>query len=94
MRNSVSSCHSLTFACSEDHEESGIICAGAVRPDILVGEPEWIKNFPDKFILQSGDSDPQTSDTKVSIDTFARPVLHFQVRPRQEGQAISVYVAL
>lgn len=77
----------------EDHEGSGIICAGAVRPDILVGEPEWIKNFPDKFILQSGGSDRQTSEIGVSIDTFSRPVLHFQVRPRQEGQAISVFVA-
>lgn len=77
----------------EDHEGSGIICAGAVRPDILVGEPEWIKNFPEKFILQSGGSDRQTSEIGVSIDTFSRPVLHFQVRPRQEGKVISVYVA-
>lgn len=77
----------------EDHEGSGIICAGAVHPDILVDEPEWIKNFPSKFILQSGGSDRQTSEMGVSIDTFSRPVLHFQVRPRQEGKVISVYVA-
>ena len=76
-----------------DHEGEGIICAGAVRPNILVGEPEWIKNFPDKFILQSGGGDRQTSDIEVSIDTFSRPVLHFQVRPRRDGKTISVYVA-
>lgn len=77
----------------EDHNGEGIICAGAVRPDILVGEPEWIKNFPEKFILQSGGSDRQTSEIGVSIDTFSRSVLHFQIRPRQEGKVISVYVA-
>lgn len=84
---------SYRLLAPEGHEGGGIICAGAVRPDILVGEPEWIKEFPDKFILQSGGSDPQTSDIKVSISTFSRPVLHFQVRPRREGKVISVYVA-
>lgn len=77
----------------EDHQGEKIICAGAVRSDILVGEPKWIKKFPDKFILQSGGSDLQTSEIGVSINNFSRPVLHFQVRPRREGKVISVYVA-
>ena len=82
-----------TLLAPESHQGKAIICAGAVRSDILVGEPEWIKQFPDKFKLEGGGSDPQTSDIKVAINTFSRPVLHFNVRPRRRGKVISVYVA-
>lgn len=75
-----------------DHEGQRIVCAGAVREEILVGNPEWIEDFPEKFILKSGGEDAQTSDISVSIDKFSRPILHFKVRPRSKGKAISVYV--
>jgi len=77
----------------EGHAGAGIVCGGAVRKDILVGEPLWIRSFPEKFILESGGDDPQTSDISVSLDSFSRPVLQFQVRPRAQGNAITVYVA-
>jgi len=76
----------------EGHSGQKIICGGAVRKDILVGEPEWIEKFPDKFILQSGGDDQQTSEISVKLDSFSRPVLHFKVRPRANGKEISIYV--
>ncbi len=75
-----------------NHEGQQIICAGAVRKEILVGDPEWIENFPEKFKLMSGGDDAQTSGVSVSIDKFSRPVLHFSVRPRSNGKPIAVYV--
>ena len=75
------------------HAGESILCAGAVRKDILIGEPEWISDFPDKFRLDSGGDDPQTGGIAVSIHTFSRPVLHFRVKPRSNGKTISVYVA-
>jgi len=74
------------------HKGQRIVCAGAVRKEILVGEPQWIVDFPPKFTLRSGGDDAQTSDISVSIDKFSRPVLHFQIRPRANGKVISVYV--
>ena len=76
----------------EGHEGQRIVCAGAVRKEILVGEPEWIDNFPPKFTLTSSGDDAQTSDISVAIKRFSRPVLHFKIRPRSKGKAISVYV--
>lgn len=76
----------------DNHQGQRIVCAGAVRKAILVGDPEWIEDFPDKFILRSGGDDAQTSGISVAIDSFSRPVLHFKVRPRANGKAISVYV--
>ncbi len=76
-----------------NHQGQRIVCAGAVRKAILVGDPEWIEDFPDKFILRSGGDDAQTSGISVAIDSFSRPVLHFKVRPRSNGKTISVYVA-
>ena len=77
----------------DNHTGQRIVCAGAVRKEILIGNPKWIENFPEKFKLMSGGDDDQTSDISVSIDKFSRPVLHFKVRPRSNGKAISVYVA-
>lgn len=77
----------------DGHTGQRIVCGGAARKDILVGEPQWIEDFPEKFILQGGGDDPQTPDIGVKIHGFSRPVLHFQVRPRSRGKAISVYVA-
>jgi len=69
-----------------------IVCAGAVRKNILVGEPKWIESFPEKYTLQSGGDDHQTSKISVAIDKFSRPVLHFKIRPRSNGKSISIYV--
>jgi len=74
------------------HSGQKIVCGGAVKKDILVGEPEWIEQFPDKFILQSGGGDQQTSEISVKIDSFSRPILHFKVHPRADSKEISVYV--
>ena len=76
----------------QDHKGRRIVCAGAVRKNLLVGEPQWIENFPPKFTLMSKGDDAQTSDISVAIDTFSRPVLHFNIRPRANGKTISVYV--
>lgn len=70
-----------------------IVCAGAVRSAILVGDPEWITDFPPGVRLESGGDDPQTSEISVSIDTFSRPLLHFRIRPRSGGRIIQVFVA-
>jgi len=69
-----------------------IVCAAAVRSDILEGEPEWIDSFPEEFVLKSSGDDAQTPDIEVKIDSFSRPVLHFQIRPRTEGPAVHVFV--
>jgi len=75
------------------HAGGRIVCGGAVRKNILEGDPEWIVNFPDQFVLRSGGDDPQTSDISVQIDRFSRPLLHFKIKPRTDGKVISVYVA-
>lgn len=77
----------------EGHSGQRIVCAGAVKKDILVGKPRWIEAFPEKFILKSGGDDAQTSDISVNVQSFSRPVLHFQVEVRSQSAPISVYVA-
>jgi endonuclease/exonuclease/phosphatase family metal-dependent hydrolase len=69
-----------------------IICAGAVRKDWLVGDPEWIEDFPEEFMMESGGDDDQTPAIDVKVKSFSRPVLHFQIKPREDGKKISVYV--
>ena len=81
-----------TLLIPDDHEGQRIVCAGAVRSNILVGEYEWIDEFPDYFRLTSRGDDAQTTDIAVQIDHFSRPVLHFQVKPRSNGKRIHVYV--
>ncbi len=77
----------------EGHAGGKIVCAGAVLEEILVGEPEWIVDFPEKFRLESQGDDPQTPKISVAVASFSRPVLHFRVQPRDESSPISVYVA-
>lgn len=74
------------------HDDRKIICAAAVRKDILISEPEWINNFPEIFKLQSSGDDDQTSEISVRIDHFSRPILHFQIKPHWEEKSIEVYV--
>jgi endonuclease/exonuclease/phosphatase family metal-dependent hydrolase len=81
-----------TLLVPQNHAGQRIVCAGAVRSDILVGEPEWIDNFPDYFRLMSGGYDDKPSDIDIQIDRFSRPVLHFEVKPRSNGKRIHVYV--
>jgi predicted extracellular nuclease len=75
------------------HQGQHIICSGAVRKEMLVGEPEWIDSFPEKFRIESSGDDAQTPDISVALTKFSRPVLHFKVKPRSRGKDISVYVA-
>ena len=75
------------------HTGQKIICAAAVRKEILVGGPDWITDFPADFHLESGGDDTQSTGIVVNIDSFSRPVLYFKVRPRSDGRLISVYVA-
>ena len=70
-----------------------IICAAAVRADLLQNEPEWIESFPEHFVLEGGGDDPQTGDIAVKIDRFSRPVLRFRIRPRARGVDITCLVA-
>jgi hypothetical protein len=69
-----------------------IVCAAMVAKGLLVGTPEWITEFPQKFKLQSRGDDPQTPQIDVRIGGFSRPVLHFSIAPRDDEPAIHVYV--
>ncbi|MBB03187.1 MAG: nuclease [Planctomyces sp.] len=75
------------------HKGGKIICAGAVRKEMLVGDPEWIVNFPDKFVLFGSGDDPQTPEISVSLKSFSRPVLRFRIKPHDDSSEISVFVA-
>lgn len=82
-----------TLLAPGTHEGGKIICAGAVRTDLLDGDPEWIENFPEKFILSASGDDPQTPEISVSVGSFSRPVLHFKIKPRDDANSILVFVA-
>jgi len=69
-----------------------IVCAAMTRKGLLHGAPEWIVNFPDRFVLKSSGDDPQTPAISVTIDSFSRPVLHFTIRPREDHEPVHVYV--
>ena len=76
----------------DDTEGRRIVCAAIVRKGLMVGQPEWIEEFPEKFVLKSSGDDPQTPAISVRIHSFSRPVLHFAVQPREDHQPIHVYV--
>jgi len=81
-----------TLLIPPNHAGGRIVCAGAVRNGLLVGTPEWIEAFPDYFRLSSGGDDPQASKISVKVNRFSRPILHFEVKPRANGNSIHVYV--
>lgn len=81
-----------TVLAPAGHSGQRIVCAGAVRTDMLVGEPEWITAFPADFVLQSRGDDPQTPEISVGITSFSRPVLHFEIETRSQHPHIHVYV--
>lgn len=74
------------------HNGKRIVCAAAVRRDVLVGTPEWITDFPPACVLKSGGDDPQQDFIEVKLSTFSRPVLHFQVQPDPRTPVIHVFV--
>ncbi|WP_246529649.1 endonuclease/exonuclease/phosphatase family protein [Microvirga zambiensis] len=76
----------------DDTDGTRIVCAAIVRKGLMVGQPEWIEEFPEKFVLKSSGDDPQTPAISVGIHRFSRPVLHFAVQPREDHQPIHVYV--
>lgn len=74
------------------HAGTSITCAGAVRRDMLVGEPEWIVEFPPELELRSTGDDPQQADISVSLNSFSRPVLHLQLQPDPRTPVIHAFV--
>ena len=74
------------------HSGNKIVCAAAVEKGLLTDAPQWIEEFPEKFMLNSSGDDPQTPDISVSINRFSRPALRFSIRPRSNSAPISVYV--
>ncbi|MEF2073597.1 endonuclease/exonuclease/phosphatase family protein [Consotaella aegiceratis] len=74
------------------HAGQGIVCAAAVHQEILAGDPEWIETFPEDLHLSSGGDDAQTEGISVSLKSFSRPVLHFQIKPVAGAPALHVYV--
>ena len=81
-----------TLLVPKDHDGHKIVCAAAVKKELLVGSAEWITSFPNIFLLDSQGDDAQTSEISVKIDTFSRPVLHFKIKPRSNGKTIDVFV--
>lgn len=83
----------FTILAPASHRGQKIICAAAVRKDLLIDEPKWIERFPDKFVLFGSGDDPQTPAIAVSLKSFSRPVLHFTIKPRTDSKEIQVFVA-
>jgi endonuclease/exonuclease/phosphatase family metal-dependent hydrolase len=75
-----------------DADGSKIVCAAIVAKGLLEGEPEWITDFPEAFVLESRGDDPQTPAISVKVRSFSRPVLHFTIRPRDDQAAVHVFV--
>ncbi len=81
-----------TLLVPPGHPGNRIVCAGAVRKEMLVGTPEWITDFPEELVLRSGGDDPQTADISVSLTSFSRPVLRFRAQPDASAPEINVFV--
>jgi endonuclease/exonuclease/phosphatase family metal-dependent hydrolase len=79
---------------AEPADGGGIVCGAIVKKGLLVGEPEWVENFPEAVRLQSSDDpgDPQAPHIDVSISAFSRPVLRFKVRLRDSEPETEVFV--
>ncbi len=70
-----------------------IVCAALVRKGLLVdGSTRWVDAFPPGFVLRSSSEDAQTPEIDVSIAGFARPVLRFDISPREDRPDLQVYV--
>ncbi|MEO0497031.1 MAG: endonuclease/exonuclease/phosphatase family protein [Pseudomonadota bacterium] len=75
-----------------NHNGRRIVCAGAVRSDILVGEPEWVTEFPEETVLRSKGDDPQQPSISVNLKKFSRPVLCAKIRPTPDTPVIHLFV--
>lgn len=75
-----------------DADGTRIVCAAMVAKGLLVGQPEWITDFPEAFVLESRGDDPQTPAISVKLRGFSRPVLHFTIRPRDGLGPVHVFV--
>jgi predicted extracellular nuclease len=82
-----------TLLVPEAHSNKKIICAAAVRTEMLVGEPEWIEDFPEECVLSSTGDDPQQPDISVALSGFSRPVMHLKVQPDPRTPVIHVFVS-
>ncbi|KRQ29075.1 endonuclease/exonuclease/phosphatase family protein [Mycobacteroides chelonae] len=73
---------------------TSITCAALVRKGLLTGKPKWITDFPKAVRLESRDdpADPQAPVIDVSIKSFSRPVLNFQVQLRDDEPATEIFV--
>ncbi len=56
---------SYTALVPPGHNGKRIVCAAVVRNEMLVGEPKWIINFPDEYVLKSGGDDPQQGNPPI-----------------------------
>ncbi|MGL5809698.1 MAG: endonuclease/exonuclease/phosphatase family protein [Nocardioides sp.] len=70
-----------------------ITCAALVRKGLLRGEATWIEDFPDAMHLVSTTDDPQAPEMHVGITGFSRPVLSFDVAPRETPPPTRIMVA-
>lgn len=77
----------------EGHTGTEIVCAAAVEKGLLQESPVYIDQFDERFKLQSSGDDPQSPDISVALNKFSRPALKFKIRPRSNGEPITVYVA-
>ena len=75
-----------------DNHSGKIVCAAAVRKGLLIDQPKWVDKFPDYYILSSQGDDPQSPQIDVNISAFSRPVLQFEVQPREDEKPITVFV--
>lgn len=69
-----------------------IVCGALVRKGLLRGDPTWVSDFPDGMRLESTTDDPQAPDIAVRLTGFSRPVLTFDVAPRDQGPPVKVFV--
>jgi predicted extracellular nuclease len=70
-----------------------IVCAAVVRKGLLKpGSARWIDKFPEGFQLSAMGDDPQTPDIAVEIGGFSRPVLCFEMVPREGEPEVLVFV--
>lgn len=78
---------------AEEANGRRIVCAALVRKGLLRGQPEWIRDFPRTVRLTSTDpGDVQAPEISVSIPSFSRPVLRFQVSLRDQPPLTEIFV--
>lgn len=71
-----------------------IVCGALVRTGLLRGTPRWVDRFPDGVHLESANpDDPQAPAISITIPGFSRPVLNFQIEPRDDQPVTEVFVA-